>query len=135
MLLLRSKLVVLKREDLLKGMEIYEKNKKFVYISMCILVPFFLFGCKEKGLDISIFDGLSESTYLTEVKSSIENKKPIAIAFTAEWCPHCRDYKPKFFEAKSSFENEITFLNIDVDDPNGSPISNRFQVRGIPTTV
>lgn len=116
-------------------MEISNLNKKLVYFLACFMLAITLYGCKEKGGGVSLFDGLPESTFLTEIKSSLENKKPVAIAFTAEWCPHCKKYKPVFFEVKNSHENEVTFLNIDVDDANGGVISGRFQVRGIPTTA
>lgn len=110
-------------------------SKKFIYFLSCIVLTFFLFGCKEKGKYVSVFDGLPESTYLNELKSALESKKPLAIAFIAEWCPHCRKYKPIFLEVKDSYKDNVTFLDIDVDDINGSPISNRFQVKGIPTTA
>ncbi len=102
---------------------------------MCFIISILLCGCKEKGGLISVFDGIPESTYITEFKTSIENKKPIAIAFTAEWCPHCRNYKPIFNEVKNTLSNDCTFINIDVDDSNGSPVSGRFMVGGIPTTA
>lgn len=102
---------------------------------MCLAISFSLFGCKEKGAMVSVFDGIPESAVITEVKTSLENKKPLAIAFTAEWCPHCRQYKPMFFEAKELKSSECTFINIDVDDANGSVLSNRFRVSGIPTTA
>ncbi|GEM_PF-1097897 len=113
----------------------FKLNRKVGYILTCFLLATSLSGCKEKGGKLSIFDGLSESTYLTEAKSAIESGKPLAIAFTAEWCPHCRHYKPTFLEVKDSFQEKVTFLNIDVDDSTGSSISSRFQVKGIPTTA
>lgn len=116
-------------------MKILKNNQKVFYILSCILVAFFLYGCKEKEGNISVFDGLPESTLLTEIKTSLENHVPLAIAFTAEWCPHCRKYKPVFNEIKNLYRDKVTFINIDVDDANGSPISNRFQVRGIPTSA
>ena len=102
---------------------------------MCLTISFSLFGCKEKGAMVSVFDGIPESTLVTEVKTSLENKKPLAIAFTAEWCPHCRKYKPMFAEVKEKKSSECTFINIDVDDQNGSVLSSRFRVSGIPTTA
>ena len=116
-------------------MKILSQNKKIFYVLSCFLVSFFLFGCKEKSDIVSVFQELPDSNYLSEIKGSIESKKPVAIAFTAEWCPHCKQYKPVFFETKKDFEDKVTFLNIDVDDENGSVISGRFQVRGIPTTA
>lgn len=108
---------------------------KASYLLSCIILAVSLFGCKEQGELSSIFDGLPEAGHMTEIKSAIDSKMPVVIAFTAEWCPHCRHYKPVFFEVEKSFENEVKFLNIDVDDTSGSVISSRFQVRGIPTTA
>lgn len=108
---------------------------KASYLLSCIILAVSLFGCKEQGELSSIFDGLPEAGHMTEIKSAIDSKMPVVIAFTAEWCPHCRHYKPVFFEVEKSFENEVKFLNIDVDNTNGSVISSRFQVRGIPTTA
>ncbi len=115
-------------------MKIFKNNQRVLYILSCILVAFFLYGCKEKELGVSVFDGLPESPFLTEIKTSLDNHIPLAIAFTAEWCPHCRHYKPVFNEVKDLYHDKVAFINIDVDDANGSPISSRFQVRGIPTT-
>ena len=114
------------------------KNKvidKSCYILSCVLLAFFLFGCREKGSKITVFDNLPESQYLNEVKQAVESNKPLAITFTAEWCPHCRKYKPTFFEVKDLFEGEVTFINVDVNDQDGSVLSSRFQVKGIPTTA
>ena len=108
---------------------------KLTYLLICVLYATFLFGCKEQGEKITVFDGLPESTYLSEMKTAIETKKPIAVSFTAEWCPHCRKYKPVFFEVKDLYQNKVTFININVDDNEGSAISERFQVKGIPTTA
>ena len=102
---------------------------------MCFLVLILSSGCREKGLKISVFDGLPESKYVSEVKAALENKTPMAISFTAEWCPHCRQYKPVFFEVKDELKDKALFLNIDVEDTEGSNITNRFQVKGIPTTA
>lgn len=115
-------------------MKIFKNNQKIFYVLSCLIISAFLYGCKEKEGKVSVFDGLPESTFLTEIKTSLENHTPLAIAFTAEWCPHCRKYKPVFSEIKDLYRDKVTFINIDVDDANGSPVSNRFQVRGIPTT-
>lgn len=111
------------------------KDKKIRYVFVCVLFAMLLFGCKQKGPKITVFDGLPESKYVSELKAAIEDKKPVAVSFTAEWCPHCRNYKPVFFDVKNLYDEKITFINIDVDDNDGSAISDRFQVRGIPTTA
>ena len=121
-------------EEFLETMKIFKNNQKALYVLSCLIISIFLYGCKEKEGKISVFDGLPESTFLTEIKTSLESHTPLAIAFTAEWCPHCRKYKPVFNEVKDLYRDKVTFINIDVDDANGSPVSNRFQIRGIPTT-
>lgn len=108
--------------------------KKFVYFFVCILLTAFLFGCKEKGGMVTVFYGLPESAYVAEMKAAVESKKPAVVSFTAEWCPHCRAYKPVFFDVKSLYQDKVAFINIDVDSADGSVVSERFQVRGIPTT-
>lgn len=116
-------------------MKTHHKAQKVIYILTCILISAFMFGCKQKGSKITVFDELPDSVYLTQVKTAIENKTPVAVSFTAEWCPHCRAYKPVFFEVKELYKDKVTFINIGVDDKAGSALSSRFQVRGIPTTA
>ena len=116
-------------------MNIFKHSSKHFYVLSCFLLMIVLSGCKEKGNLMLLFEGIPDSTYMSEIKSALENKKPLVIAFTAEWCPHCRKYKPVFFDVKNSLESQAQFINIDVDDKNGSALSGRFQVRGIPTTA
>lgn len=94
-----------------------------------------MFGCKERGTKITVFDGLQESTYLSEAKSLLENKKPLIVTFLASWCPHCSKYRPILQEIKDSFQEEASFLDVDVDSEEGSSVIKRFHVRGIPTTA
>ncbi len=119
----------------MKNVKLAQIFQKTVYVLTCFLLSFSLSGCREKGGLITVLDGLPESAYLTEAKAALDSGKPIAVAFTAEWCPHCRHYKPTFFEVKSSFEDKVSFINIDVDDSTASALSSRFQVKGIPTSV
>ena len=116
-------------------MKILKMNQKASYILTCIVLAIFLCGCKERESAVTLLGGLPESTYLTEIKNSLENNKPVVVGFLAEWCPHCRAYKPTFFEVKDSYPDKVTFVHIDVDDKNGSALSSRFQVKGIPTTA
>ena len=109
-------------------------NFRYLYFLNCLILSIFLFGCKGK-ITTTAFDKLPDSEILSEVKISLSDKRPLVIAFTAEWCPHCRDYKPVFSEVKKSFTDKATFLNVDVDDKTISSVISRFQVRGIPTTA
>lgn len=111
------------------------KLKKVFYCISCLVLAFFLFGCREEKIKVTVFENLPDSPLLRETKSALENKKPLAITFLAEWCPHCRKYKPVFFEVKDLYGEEIAFIHVDVDDPEASSVLNRFQVRGIPTSA
>ena len=108
---------------------------KNLYFLNCLILSIFLVGCKGNVVSITAFDKLPDSAILSEAKASFVNKKPLVVAFTAEWCPHCREYKPVFHEVKNSFTDKVTFINADVDDKTISSIISRFQVRGIPTTA
>ena len=116
-------------------MKMFGAFKKLIYLCSCFLLACFLFGCKERDGLVSVFSGLPENTFVSEMKNALESKKPIVIAFTAEWCPHCRDYKPVFFDVKKDYEDTVSFINVDVDSKEGSVLSGRFQVNGIPTTA
>lgn len=122
------------KEDQYKSMKTLTICKKSGYLFACVLLAGFLLGCKEKDALVSVFNGLPDSPYVSEMKSAIEGKKPVVVSFTAEWCPHCRNYKPVFFDVKGLYENKVTFINVDVDSDDGSVVSERFQVKGIPTT-
>lgn len=108
-------------------------TKKIIIFSFLVLI-FVVTGCRQKDI-VTAFDNLPESHYLDEAKQSLESKHPVAIAFTASWCPHCRAYKPVFFAVEEEFKNKAAFINIDVDEEEGSVLSERFQVQGVPTTA
>lgn len=108
---------------------------KFICLLTCVTITAFLSGCKEIESGVSVFSGLPESPHLKEAEESLKSKKPIIVAFTTEWCPHCKKYLPTFLEVKDSFQDKATFINVDVEKEDGPAISGRFQVRGIPTTA
>ena len=109
--------------------------KKITFVFSVCVVSLFLFGCREDEIKVTVFNGLPPSKYLNEFSSALEHNQPIAISFTADWCPHCRKYKPVFFEVQNIYSNKAVFINIDMDSPDGEIISKRFQVKGIPTTA
>jgi thiol-disulfide isomerase/thioredoxin len=44
--------------------------------------------------------------------------KPTIRLFFAEWCGHCNDFKPIWFELKKQYENKINFEEIDCSHNN-----------------
>jgi thiol-disulfide isomerase/thioredoxin len=102
---------------------------------LATLVFITLTGCRDQGSHITVFQNLPQSKYTQYISTAIEDKQPIAITFTAPWCPHCQKYKPTFFEVKEEYDGEVTFINVDVEDSEGTVLTERFQVQGVPTTA
>ena len=59
--------------------------------------------------------------------------KPKLIAFTANWCIHCKTFTPLFKKMESEYSNKIDFVNYD-SEKNKSEIE-KFQknIVGYPT--
>ena len=56
------------------------------------------------------------------------------IKFFATWCGPCKVYGPTFERVKQELQNDIEFVEVNVeDDPEN--LSGEFKVRGIPLTV
>jgi thioredoxin len=56
------------------------------------------------------------------------------IKFWASFCGPCRVYAPVFERVKQELQNDIEFVEVNVeDDPDN--LAGEFKVRGIPLTV
>jgi thiol-disulfide isomerase/thioredoxin len=61
----------------------------------------------------------------------------VVALFAADWCPHCRDYKPTWQEiienAKKKEEKRVRFVTVDCSDKN--PYPGKYEIKGYPTVV
>jgi thiol-disulfide isomerase/thioredoxin len=61
----------------------------------------------------------------------------VVALFAADWCPHCRDYKPIWQEvqeqAKKRNETKVRFVTVDCTDKN--PYPGKYDIEGYPTVV
>jgi len=61
----------------------------------------------------------------------------VVALFAADWCPHCRDYKPTWQEvqeqAKKKNEKRVRFVTVDCTDKN--PYPGKYDIEGYPTVV
>ncbi len=68
-----------------------------------------------------------------------KNNKTIVYLFYADWCGHCKHYKPIFNKFKNTIKNnsniQIIEINADDDIPGKEELYNKYNIDGFPTTV
>jgi len=57
---------------------------------------------------------------------------PIVVAFWAEWCPHCRRFRPLFESASDARGERFAIVRLDADD---NPLWDRYAVAVVPTVA
>lgn len=66
-------------------------------------------------------------------QSLIEDKKPVLVDFSADWCGPCKMLAPILQELKSSLADQIKIIKIDVD--RNPAISQHYQIQSVPTLI
>jgi len=84
---------------------------------------------QKKQLELKLKNNKTiKSQYIKSSNDTISNKvkqpivkqqlKPTIRLFFAEWCGHCNDFKPIWFELKKIYENKINFEEVDCSHNN-----------------
>jgi thioredoxin:protein disulfide reductase len=73
------------------------------------------------------------------VSKAAEEKKPVILDFSAEWCEACRDMAQQVFQDAEVIELSRKFVTIRLDlthrHPDQEEILGRYQIQGVPTII
>jgi len=72
---------------------------------------------------------------LSRVRGGDGASKPTVIDFYASWCQPCKQTNTALDKLKESYGDRVSFMRVDVDDPNNERIIDQYEVSPIPTLV
>lgn len=72
---------------------------------------------------------------LSRVRSASGESRPTVIDFYASWCQPCKQTNTALDKLKESYGDRVSFMRVDVDDPNNDRIIDQYEVSPIPTLV
>ena len=63
----------------------------------------------------------------------INQKVPVLVDFTANWCGPCKSMAPILKQLKSELKDSISIIKINVD--TNQALAAKYQVQGVPTFI
>ena len=63
----------------------------------------------------------------------VNGKTPVLVDVFADWCAPCKTISPKLKEVKSTLNESIKIIKIDID--KNQQIADKFQIKGVPTLL
>jgi len=63
----------------------------------------------------------------------INQKMPVLVDFTADWCGPCKSMSPILKQLKSELKDSISIIKINID--KNQPLAAKYQVKGVPTFI
>ena len=103
------------------------KNTNTVYILFFIAVILFLcFYCNKQS-------SFSEMTSPADSKYDSADADGNVLIFYANWCGHCNKAKPEFQKASEKGNGKVVMIN--VDEPSGKELKEKYSIKGFPTIL
>ena len=63
----------------------------------------------------------------------VNGKTPVLVDVFADWCAPCKTISPILKELKSTLNESIKIIKIDID--KNQQIADKFQIKGVPTLL
>tara|TARA_R110001583_G_scaffold15058_3_gene62421 strand:- start:5323 stop:5616 length:294 start_codon:yes stop_codon:yes gene_type:complete len=63
----------------------------------------------------------------------INQKVPVLVDFTADWCGPCKSMAPVLKQLKTELKDTISIIKINVD--TNQALAAKYQVKGVPTFI
>ncbi len=78
---------------------------------------------------------LASPTYSGTPYQVVYADKPVLIDFNAWWCEPCNAMRPFMKDIEETYQGQIDFYSLNIDEPASAPLANQYRVSGIPLIV
>ena len=113
------------------GESLLNKNLKVIIVVATVIVIFSLVLLRNPFLKSTyLLKSFGESSVDPEI--AFKNNKPTFLEFYAEWCEVCKEMAPKISDLKATYEKDINFVFLNVDNQKWDYYIKKFEVNGIP---
>ena len=65
-------------------------------------------------------------------QDAIVNSRPTLVEFYADWCTTCQSMSPTLKELKQTYQNDVNFVMVNIDEPENQLLVQEYKVSGVP---